>query len=164
MRLGATVVGGLLVIAAWAAPAASHSELIDSAPEPGQTVGGVIDRIDLEYELGVSNVVVTVTGPNGVVDSEVEQTSDTEVIVRLAEPIADPGQWIVDHELLAADGDITSRAFAFEYDPGAPGLGEGGSSSLAAIALLGGAVLIAGAFAAAAVKMRRARPASSDDA
>jgi methionine-rich copper-binding protein CopC len=107
------VASGLLVVS----PAGAHTALLQSSPGSGQVAGGVIDFLDLVYLEPVSEVEITVTGP----DREVvpgEMVVDEGQIIRYAmEPLTEPGRYIVRYTMISFDEDITNSGYFFEYDP-----------------------------------------------
>lgn len=95
----------------------AHAEVIGSSPASGSTVGGDIERIDIVFGDLVSNAVITVTGPDGVLDGEMVQTAGQVVAFGLDDKLKTEGQYKVEFEFDSLDDqDFVELEYAFTYD------------------------------------------------
>lgn len=130
--------------------AAAHAEMRRSAPDPGQTVGGVVDRVEMEFREPIRP-----HQSNGVA---LQYPDGTRALTRIEvnghlvrghfDPLTEPGTYKVIWELLDdSDGDWATEEFEFTYDPAAAppewlpesaaeGSGGGGGISGSTIALI----------------------------
>ncbi len=109
------------LVAGSATVALAHAEVLGSSPASGSTVGGDIERIDIVFGDLVANAVVTVTGPDGVVEGEMVQAEGQVVAFGLDGKIKTEGQYKVEFEFDSInDADFVELEFAFEYEDGAP--------------------------------------------
>jgi methionine-rich copper-binding protein CopC len=141
-----------------ASPASAHSQLLQSSPGWGQVVGEPVTGVELAFSEPVTDIDVSVTDPNG---AAVPGTIDGSgnLIVRFAfdEAISEPGRYEVNYEVVSADGDPTSTAYPFTFDPAAaPPItllpteaptDSGGRSPQTWVVLVAATVLAAGAVA-----------------
>lgn len=126
------VVAALLVTAASVlgavAPVGAHTEVDESAPAPGQDVGGTVDWIEIRFLSPVQDAVILLEDPHGHrIDGTTELLDPTTVRFEMT-PLDHPGEHIVTWRVMAADGDGQESAYAFTYDPAAPPLDDGGSN------------------------------------
>ena len=130
--------------------AAAHAEMRRSAPNPGQAVGGMVHRVEMEFRDPIrphpSNGVALQypDGTRALTTIEV----DGHLVRGRFDPLTEPGAYKVVWELLDdSDGDWATEEFEFTYDPAeappewlpasaAQGSGGGGGISGAAIALI----------------------------
>ncbi len=130
--------------------AAAHAEMRRSAPNPGQTVGGIVDRVEMEFREPIRP-----HQSNGVA---LQYPDGTRALMRIEvnghlvrgrfNPLTEPGPYKVIWELLDdSDGDWATEEFEFTYDPdaappewlpasAAEGSGGGGGISGSTIALI----------------------------
>lgn len=138
----------LLLAVAGARPAVAHSNLIASSPSPGATVGGRLERIQLEFDRGVIEVLeVTLEDLDGrLFAGRAEQLAPTFIEFELDESPSQPGDYIVRYSVLSDDGDLSPFGYVFTYDPDAAEAaplafegaepGEDGGTSTIIVALL----------------------------
>ncbi len=129
-RAVATVVAVAIVLAmlfsllaAFGGTADAHAEIRRSAPRPTQVVGGVVDRVDLEFRASIrpdeANQVV-LKHPDGTRRPAAVSVNGSLVRARFA-PLTEPGGYTVVWGLVDdVDGDWTTEEFRFTYDPTAP--------------------------------------------
>ena len=140
----------LSLLAVFSDSAAAHAEMRRSAPNPGQTVGGVVDRVEMEFREPIqpddSNGVALQypDGTRALTSIEV----DRHLVRGRFDPLTEPGRYKVIWELLdQSDGDWATEEFAFTYDPAAAppewlpasaaeGSGGGGGISGSTLALM----------------------------
>jgi methionine-rich copper-binding protein CopC len=97
--------------------ASAHASLVASSPADGQTVGGLMEQIDLVFNEAVNAPRVTVSGPDGAnVDAVVTQPSPNHLRISLVSPLEVEGNYRVDYELISADEDPLSLALDFSYE------------------------------------------------
>ena len=102
--------------------AAAHAEMRRSAPNPGQAVGGVVDRVEMEFREPIQphdSNGVALQYPDGTLT-----LTDIEVNGHLVrgrfDPLTEPGTYKVIWELLdQSDGDWATEEWEFTYDPAA---------------------------------------------
>lgn len=130
--------------------AAAHAEMRRSAPKPDQGVGGMVDRVEMEFREPIQphdQNGVALQYPDGTV-----ALTDIEVNRHLVrgrfDPLTEPGTYKVIWELLdQSDGDWATEEWEFTYDPAAAppewlpesaaeGSGGGGGISGATVALI----------------------------
>lgn len=101
-------------------PASAHTTLFKTSPEPGQTVGGTLDFVDMAFADVVSQARILVTH-NGI---EVPGTTvnDSGVVIHFtfAQPLTESGRYDVTYSGLASDGHDATEAYTFIYQPNAP--------------------------------------------
>lgn len=117
------LVGVVLVALFWlglgAGRVGAHTDLLQGSPGPGQRVGGTVDFIDLVFLGPVTEVVVEVRGPDGVlIDGEME-VADGQIIRHRMDSLDDPGRYVVDYQMISEDGDLTNAGYFFVYETGA---------------------------------------------
>jgi methionine-rich copper-binding protein CopC len=118
-----------LVLGAFAAPVAAHSEVEGFSPAPGQDVGGVVDRVEIRFFTPVTDAVVLVEAPDGATITGTTELVD-DFLVRFEMAALDqPGEHIVTWRAQSVDGDGQEAAYAFTFDPDAPPLDDGGAGA-----------------------------------
>ena len=114
------MLGALAALAAvtlLAFPAGAHTAMLRASPDRDATAGGTISHIDLEFLDPVSSVVVSVTY-NGVPLAGQTTVADGELITyTLDQPLAQPGRYQVNYEMISFDSDFTTGGFFFTFDP-----------------------------------------------
>ena len=141
----ATVVA-LAATAVLALPAGAHTAMLRASPDRDATAGGSIGFVDLEFLDPVTDATVTVTYSGLPVAGRTTVANGEVITFTLDQPLAQPGRYQVNYELISADGDFTTGGYFFTFDPAAgqveriepPGSGGFSSTTLA----LSGAVLI----------------------
>ncbi len=110
------------LLAVFADQASGHAEMQRSAPRPTQAVGGVVDRVEMQFRQPIrafeGNQVV-LEFPDGTrAQTEVELNS---YLVRgRFEALSEPGDYKVIWGLVDDDdGDWTTEEFPFTYEPAA---------------------------------------------
>ena len=130
--------------------AAAHAEMRRSAPRPAQVVGGVVDRVEMEFREPIqphdSNGVALQYPDGTLVLTAI--TVDGHLVQGRFDPLTEPGRYKLIWELLdQSDGDWATEEFEFVYDPvaappqwlpdsAAEGSGGGGGMSGGAVALV----------------------------
>ncbi len=117
------VLGLLVSILALASRAAdAHAELARSVPRPGQAVGGLIDRVEMEFRDPIrphGSNGVALQYPDGT-RSLAAITVDRHLVRGRFDPLAESGRYRVVWELLdQSDGDWATEEFEFTYDSAA---------------------------------------------
>ena len=112
----------LTLMALWslvAAPAASaHAELLQASPRADSTVGGEFHSIQLQFS-GLDEAAAQrfdLLDPAGT-PIETQVVREGQRIILAIEPLTVPGVYTVSYTVNGADGDISSEAFVFRYDP-----------------------------------------------
>ncbi len=139
--------------------AAAHAEMRRSAPNPGQTVGGLVHRVEMEFREPIrphQSNGVALQYPDGTRVLTTIEVNGHLVRGRF-DPLTEPGTYKVIWELLDdSDGDWATEEFEFTYDPAAAppewlpesaaeGSGDGGisASTIALIVIIPVAVVLA---------------------
>ena len=115
-RLSASAI--LLLL--WLTPlsgAAAHTDLLQGSPGPAQQAGGTVDFIDLVFFESVSNAIVTLEDPNGILVDGTTSVADGQIIRFEMPPLTETGRYIVRYTMDSADGDDTEAAYFFTYLP-----------------------------------------------
>ena len=130
--------------------AAAHAEMRRSAPKPGQTVGGVVDRVEMEFREPIQphdENGVALQYPDGTLALTAIEVNG-HLVRGHFDPLSEPGTYKVIWELLdQSDGDWATEGWEFTYDPSAAppewlpesaaeGSGGGGGISGATVALI----------------------------
>jgi methionine-rich copper-binding protein CopC len=102
-------------------PASAHTELRQSSPEAGETVGGDFHQIVLlllgwDAEAPFSAELFDPSGAR--IESEVK--TDNQRLVMPIEGLTVPGLYTVTYTVTSVDRDVTSDSFTFRFDPSAP--------------------------------------------
>ena len=110
----------LSLLAVFSGTAESHAEMRQSAPRPTQVVGGVVNRVEMEFREPIrpheSNQVV-LEYPDGTREQTAVTVNGRLVRGRFT-PLTEPGQYKVIWGLVDdADNDWTTEEFPFTYDP-----------------------------------------------
>ena len=105
------------------APAAAHTQIQRATPGPGESVGGELDVVVLDFlDPVVPTPEITVTGPDGdpVSGLRPAEVIADDVVVARFDPLTDAGQYRVDYTFVALDGDeqVSAHTFTFEPDRG----------------------------------------------
>lgn len=130
--------------------AAAHAEMRRSAPNPGQVVGGVVDRVEMEFQDPIrphpSNGVALQYPDGSRILTAIEVNG--HLVRGQFDPLTESGRYKVIWELLDdSDGDWATEEFEFTYDPAATrpewlpesaaeGSGGGGGTSASTVALV----------------------------
>ena len=122
MRRVLTLLGVVAVVTTVATPAIGHGAS-SSSPEPGSTVGGRVDEIQIGFpEVMVSDTMsIEVSGPDGsvvAVTSPPRLIGGDRVVAIGVEPLLAAGAYRVDYSLTGVDGVREPSAFVFTYAPG----------------------------------------------
>lgn len=116
--LVAFVVAGAAVV--WASSAGAHTTIAGASPTAGQTVGGTVERIRIDFFAPVTDAAVFVTSPSG---ADVPGSLDADRGERIefgVDALDENGEYIVEWSVVTGDGDRQASAFAFTYDRDAP--------------------------------------------
>ena len=112
----------LSLLAVFSDIAEAHAEMRRSAPNPGQAVGGLVDRVEMEFREPIrphNSNGVALQYPDGT-----RALTEIEVNGHLVrghfDRLTEPGTYKVIWELLdQSDGDWASEEWEFTYDPAA---------------------------------------------
>ena len=119
--LAITFVLGLLVsVLSLASRAGAHAEMRRSAPRPTQVVGGVVNRVEMEFREPIQpheNDQVVLEYPDGTRE-QTAVTVNGRLVRGRFDPLTEPGQYKVIWGLVdETDNDWTTEEFPFTYDP-----------------------------------------------
>lgn len=169
-----TIALAAALVPAAASTVLAHSGLIAASPGPGETVGGDVSTIQLFYGDIIVTFDATITrqADDELLDAEAVMTSEITGELRLAEPLAEPGEYAVRHTVLSIDDDVVEAAYLFSYDPDAPEPilvflpeeDEGGLAWWAWTVIGVGAVVIIVLAVRLVLSIRRARATTTDTA
>ena len=112
------VVAGVWLIGAPAAGA--HTTISGALPTAGQTVGGTVEHLRIDFFTPVRDGLVVMTSPTGrdvPVTLDADHGDSLDVVV---DPLDVEGEYIVEWSVVTGDGDRQASAFAFTYDADAP--------------------------------------------
>ncbi len=113
----------LAALVALAVPATAHTQIQRATPGPGESVGGEVDSVVLDFlDPVVPTPEITVSGPDGAPVAglqPVEMLADDVAVARF-DPLTEAGEYQVDYTFLALDGDqqVSAHTFTFEPDDG----------------------------------------------
>ena len=112
----------LSLLAVFSDTAAAHAEMRRSAPKPNQVVGGLVDRVEMEFREPIQphdENGVALQYPDGTrVLTEIEVNG--HLVRGHFEPLTEPGAYKVIWELLdQSDGDWATEEWEFTYEPAA---------------------------------------------
>lgn len=107
----------ILLLAAWAGPAAAHAILIDSTPALGGTMKAGAAEITLRFNsrIDVKRSRVTLTGPDHVA-VVLPLSADGQGVVLHAAAMLAPGAQSLRWQVLAIDGHITRGDVPFTVE------------------------------------------------
>ena len=154
-RLVVGALFALLLLAVGPIPdAAAHAELLQSSPEHGDTVGGTLDTVSLQFfdlDLDQPQNARLFDADNTEVLTELALDGDKQqIVLSLLDPIQTPGEYTVIYAVIGLDGDFSQEAFTFAWAQGAPeqkgitlSLGDDGFDVLTFGLLLAGAAIAA---------------------
>ncbi|MCY3634882.1 MAG: copper resistance protein CopC [bacterium] len=112
----------LSLLVVFSETAAAHAEMRRSAPNPGQVVGGVVDRVEMEFREPIQphgSNGVALQYPDGTLTLTAIEVNGHLVRGRF-DPLTEPGRYKVIWELLdQSDGDWATEEWEFTYDPAA---------------------------------------------
>jgi methionine-rich copper-binding protein CopC len=113
-----TLIGGILC----PATASAHAELRQASPDRGETVGGAIHSITLQFfDLDLTKPqTAAVFDPAGNELAGQVNREDQRLVIALVEPITTPGEYLVTFAANGIDGDFTEESFSFRWEEGAP--------------------------------------------
>lgn len=103
-------------------PAFAHAELRQSSPEAGETVGGAVHSIALQFfdlDLSEPQVAKVFDAAGDELPSQLNN-EDQRLVIALVEPITTPGEYVVSYEVHGIDGDFSQESFSFFWEQGAP--------------------------------------------
>lgn len=91
-----------------------------ASPGPEAIVGGEIDEIELLYDDIIATVGGEVTGPDGAqLEAEFVVDSQIRVLIELAEPLDEAGEYTVRSGVVSAVGDEVNESYVFTFEPDA---------------------------------------------
>lgn len=93
-------------------PVWAHSYVVSSDPGSGETVAGPVDEVTLEFDLPVTEVSVTLTGPLGDISGTTELVAERRARFSM-NPQTTGGQYLLRYEAISSDGDVTNGVFEF---------------------------------------------------
>lgn len=112
----------LAVLSTLAVPAAAHTQIQRAIPGPGESVGGDVDVVVLDFlDPVLPTPEITVSGPDGpVAGLEPAELIADDVAVARFDPLTVAGRYRVDYTFAALDGDeeVSAHTFTFEPDRG----------------------------------------------
>lgn len=119
-HLAVTVVAFLAVALAATPTAGAHSELLQSSPRSGATVGGSFHQVALQFGGLAEGPAhdLSLVDPAGNEITTIAVQEGQRVVLPI-EPLAVPGMYTVRYAVVGADGDNTSGSFTFRFDPAA---------------------------------------------
>ena len=109
----ATFVAAILGI--WSSPSNAHTALLQASPAADQTVGGVVEGIDLAFLDPISDAIVTVTYNGAPVPGATVVSNGELIRFEFEEPLAVDGRYQVFYEMTSFDLDYTTSGFFFTY-------------------------------------------------
>jgi methionine-rich copper-binding protein CopC len=112
----------LLSATVFVPPALAHAELRQSSPEAGETVGGEVHAIalqffDLDLSKGQDAKIFDAAGNQ--LPSQLNG-EDQRLVIALLDEIETPGEYLVTYAVNGVDGDFTEDSFTFRWEEGAP--------------------------------------------
>jgi methionine-rich copper-binding protein CopC len=110
----------LAALVALAVPAAAHTQIQRATPGPGESVGGEVDVVVLDFlDPVVPTPEITVTGPDGaeVAGLQPAEMLADDVAVARFDPLTEGGEYQVDYSFVALDGDEQVSAHTFTFAP-----------------------------------------------
>lgn len=120
--LGALVALTIVLVFAAAPPAHAHAELRQSSPAAGETVGGDLHSIALQFfDLDVTQpqeARIFDAGGNELPSQT--NREDQRLVIALIDPIMTPGDYLVTFAVTGIDGDFSEESFTFTWAEGAP--------------------------------------------
>jgi copper transport protein len=114
-RIATTLLLAVAVVALTAAPALAHVDLASSNPEAGSVITEPLDSISLEFTIPAviaGDGIVLYGGDAEPLDAQVEQISDTLVVVIPVEPLTD-GRYAVTWSMQSGDAHPVSNGIEF---------------------------------------------------
>ena len=112
----------LSLLAVFSGAAGAHAEMRQSAPRPTQEVGGVVNRVEMEFREPIrphENNQVVLEYPDGT-RIQTLVIVDGHLVRGRFEPLTEPGDYKVVWGLVDdTDNDWTTEEFPFTYDPSA---------------------------------------------
>ena len=106
-----------LAFGLWGAPPASaHTALLGASPGPDQTVGGVVEGIDLAFLDPITDAIVTVSYNGAPVPGSTTVANGELIRFEFDQPLQEVGRYQVFYEMTSFDSDYTTSGFFFTYD------------------------------------------------
>lgn len=137
-------------------PARAHTEVQRAVPAPGEVVADEIDRVELQFLdpvlPTVRIAVATIDGESVASQGDVVHSDDGRVASVSFAALSTPGNYVVEYDFVAIDGDAQSDAYRFTYAPEGDDVGWSGVG----LTMVGAVGL--GLVGAVAVAVRRRRP------
>ncbi len=97
--------------------AAGHSEIRSSQPSPGQSVGGEVEMIYVDFFTAITEPTATLSDPDGnELAGRIGRPNDFSFVYELDAPLSVEGQHILRYETTAYDGFREESALAFSFD------------------------------------------------
>lgn len=100
-----------------APPASAHTTIRATAPIPGATVGGDLDRLEIRFHVPVVEPVITVNSPTHEIVPGTVEMVDSLTLRYSVDEFAEAGEYIVEWSVVTPDGHRDAAAYAFRYDP-----------------------------------------------
>lgn len=130
-----------------ASNARAHTEVQRATPGPGEVVAGSVDQVRLQFlDPVLPRVRITVRTTEGNVVpglGVVDHTDDGRNAVVRFDPLPVPGDYVVEYDFVALDGDAQTDGYRFSV---VPSTAEGGRSILGPVALGVAIVVLVGAL------------------
>lgn len=123
-RRAAPVLVLLVALLTLVAPlaASAHAELRQSSPQAGETVGGAVHSIALQFfglDLRQDQVAAVYDSAGNELQSQLN-IQDERLVLALVDPITTPDEYLVTYTVHGVDGDTTDESFTFTWQDGAP--------------------------------------------
>lgn len=111
-----------VVVLATPDPALAHAELRQASPDRGETVGGAIHSITMQFfdlDLSKPQIVEVFDGAGNRLPAQLNNEGQ-RLVLALVDPITTPGEYVVTFQVSGVDGDFTQESFSFFWEEGAP--------------------------------------------
>ncbi|MGI9616932.1 MAG: copper resistance protein CopC [Acidimicrobiales bacterium] len=160
------------VLGLWTSPSNAHTALLQASPSADQTVGGMVDGVDLAFLDPISDAIVTVSYNGAPVPGTTVVSNGELIRFEFEEPLQIDGRYQVFYEMTSFDLDYTTSGFFFTYSAdAAPPIpledpAAGGDSSFPIVpTVIGTTVLVAalGLFVWQFDARRRAAAPANDE-
>lgn len=112
----------LLSATVFTTPALAHAELRQSSPDAGETVGGELHAIVMQFfdlDLSKPQHAAIFDAAGNELQSHLNGEGQ-RLVLALIDEIETPGEYLVTYAVNGVDGDFTEESFTFRYEEGAP--------------------------------------------
>ena len=110
----------LLLLPLFAVPAFAHGGIVQGVPGPGQSVGGVVENVQLLFAEPVDEAVVTIEDATGVVLPGTLDQPISNLLELSTDGIVLDGDYIVRYSVTFEDDVEFSSAYQFTYSKDSP--------------------------------------------